>query len=158
MSEKKIPVPSPLFVGAKELSFFNSVTKELVQKVVSQRLTYYSVSSEHTKAHDLYDEAITKTVFIPLEINALVYYDAPEQTNTSFSIDTIYKIEIYFHLYELEERNIKPKEGDFVKFGEIMYEIQNLTQPQITFGQINEKVMTKAVCIVSRKSQFEIKE
>ena len=146
----------PLFVGLRELDFFNCITKELIQKIISQKIIYYSVSEKHTNTHRLYDEAIKKTVFTPVEVNALILYNEPIQTSTQFSIDTIYSIEVYFHYNELEERNIIPREGDFVKFGKIVYEIEKLNQPQIVYGQIQNKVMVKAVCRVTRKSQFEV--
>ena len=155
MTEKKVPIPTPLFIGEKERRFFDSISKELVQKIVGQKVTYYSVSEEHTKSHSLYDEAVRKTVFSPVEINALVLYNEPIQTNNLFSIDTIYSIEIYFHKHELDERDIKPREGDFVKFGEVIYEIEQLTAPQIVYGQIDKSVMIKSICRVSRKSQFD---
>ena len=150
------PLIGPLFVTPKEIDFFNSITKELIQKIVAQEITYYSVSEEHTKTHDLYEEAIRKTVFVPVTINALVLYNPPKQTVSQFSIDTIYTIEIYFYIHELQERNIIPREGDFVKYGETLYEIEKLTQPQITFGQIDHKVMVKAEARVARESQFDI--
>jgi hypothetical protein len=87
----------PLFVGDPEADFFNCVTKEFIQKVVSQKIIYYSVSDKYTKTHKLYDEAIKKTVFSPVEINALILYNEPIQTATQFSIDTIYSVEAYFH-------------------------------------------------------------
>jgi len=146
----------PLFVGDREITFFNSVTKELIQKIVSQKVFYYSVSEKYTKVDDLYDEAIKKTVYTPIEINALILYNEPTQTASQWSIDTIYSIEVYFHIHELQERKVIPREGDFVKFGEIVYEIEKLTQPQMVYGQIDEKVMLKAICRVSRKSQFEV--
>lgn len=155
MTEKKIPVPTPLFIGAKEISFFDSIAKEMIQRVIGQHITYYSVSEEHTNSHPLYNEAISKTVFTPIDINALILYGEPDQTNTQFTIDTIYNIEVYFHTHELEERNVVPREGDFVKWGTVIYEISKLTEPQLVFGQINEKVMKKAECVVSRKSQFD---
>ena len=149
-------VKGPLFVGHQEVDFFNSITKEVIQKIVAQKIIYYSVSDKHTKSHPIYDEAIKKTVFTPVEINALILYNEPSQTATRFSIDTIYSIEVYFHFHELKERNIIPREGDFVKFGQILYEIEKLNQPQIVYGQIQNKVMVKATCRVSRKSQFEV--
>ena len=147
---------SRLFVGPKELSFFTSITKELMQKIIAQKIIYYAVSEKYTKSHSLYDEAIKKTVYNPIEVNALVLYKDPEQTNTSFSIDTIYKTEVYFYIAELQERNLIPREGDFLKFGNIIYEIDKLTRPQITYGQIENEVMVKADCIVSRRSNFDI--
>ena len=150
------PIVGPLFVGQREIDFFNCVNKELIQKIVAQRVTYYSVSEEHTKANDLYNEAITKTVYTPVVINALVLFMDPTQTTTNFSIDTIYQIEVYFHEHELTERNIIPQVGDFMKFGEVYYEILTLTSPQIIFGQIDNKVMKKATARVARTSNFEI--
>lgn len=146
----------PLFVTPREVNFFNHISKELIQRIVSQRVIYYSVSEEHTKTHKLYEEAIRKTVFTPVEVNALVLYENPVQTSTQFTIDTIYSVEVYFHMHELEERKLIPREGDFVKFGNILYEIEKLTRPQIVYGQMNNEVMVKAECRVSRKSQFEV--
>jgi len=152
----KPSIHGPLFVGHQEVSFFNSITKELIQKIVAQRVIYYSVSDQHTKSHQLYDEAVSKIVFPPVEINALVMYNAPTQNVTKFSVDTSYSLEIYFHSHELVERNIVPREGDFIKWENITYEVEQLTSPQIIFGQIQNKVMIKATCRVARKSQFEV--
>jgi hypothetical protein len=147
---------SRLFLGEKELRFFNSITKELLQKIVEQRIVYYSVSDEYTQSHRVYDESIKKTVFTPVDINALVLYAEPEQTTNEFSIDTIFRVEVYFHIHELIERNITPREGDFIKFAEKVYEIEKLTRPQITYGQIEHEVMVKGICRIARKSQIEI--
>jgi hypothetical protein len=147
---------SRLFIGNKELEFFTSITKELMQKIVAQKIIYYAVSERYTKSHSLYDEAIKKTVYNPIEVNALVLYKNPEQTNNQFSIDTVYQTEVYFYVKELQERNLIPREGDFLKFGNIIYEIQKLTRPQITFGQIENEVMVKAECGISRRSNFDI--
>jgi hypothetical protein len=147
---------SRLFLSTKEIRFFNSLNKELIQKIVAQKIIYYSVSEEHTQVNDLYKESINKTVYVPVEINARVLYNEPQQTTGQFTIDTKYSIEVYFHMDELEERKIIAREGDFLKFGTVVYEIQKLTRPQITYGLIEQEVMTKAECIVSRKSNFEV--
>jgi hypothetical protein len=148
--------PGRLFVGFEEVDFFNSITKELLQCIVGQKIIYYSISEEHTNTHRLYDEAIKKTAYRPVEVNALVLYNEPLQTATQFSIDTLYSIEVYFHIHELRERRIIPREGDFVKFGDILYEIEKLNKPQIVYGQVENQVMVKAMCRSSRKSQFEV--
>jgi hypothetical protein len=145
-----------LFIGDKEVDFFNSVTKEIIQRIVGQKIIYYSISEEHTNTHKLYDEAIKKTSFVPVEVNALILYNEPVQTANQFSIDTLYSIEIYFHVHELNERNIVPREGDFVKFGDILYEIEKLVKPQIVYGQVDKLVMVKASCRVARQGQFEV--
>lgn len=147
---------SRLFVSDKELHFINSLNKELIQNVVNQKITYYSVSEEHSKVNDLYNESIHKTVFSPVEINARLLLKAPQQTTTGFSIDTSYEMEAYFHMDELYQRNITPREGDYMKWGKIVYEIKKLTKPQIIAGQIEQEMMIKAECVVSRKSNFDV--
>ena len=145
-----------MFIGAREIAFFNGINKELLQKVICQKIIYYSVSQEHTKSHRLYDEAVRKTVFTPVEVNALVLYQEPEQSVNKFTIDTVYKVEVYFYQEELRERELIPRVGDFLKFGNIVYEIEKLNRPQITFGQIEHEVMIKSICRVARESQFDV--
>ncbi len=147
---------SRLFVSDKELHFINSLNKELIQNVVNQKITYYSVSDEHTKSNDLYNESIHKTVFNPVEINARLLFKAPDQTTTNFSMNTSFEMEAYFHMDELVQRNITPREGDFMKWGKVVYEIKKLTKPQIIAGQIEQEMMMKAECVVSRKSNFDV--
>ena len=146
----------PLFVGPREVSFFNGINKELMQDIVCQKIIYYSVAIQHTNAHRLYDEAVRKTVYTPVEVNALVLYQEPEQKVDQFTVDTIYKIEVYFYQEELRERELIPRVGDFVKFGNVVYEMEKLNRPQITYGQIDKEVMIKAICRVARESQFKV--
>ena len=101
-----------MFIGPKEIHFFNSINKELIQRIVDQKIVYFSVSDEHTNSNDLYKESIKKTVFNPVEINARVLYKEPKQTTTKFSIDTIYELEIYFHMDELNQRNNVQSKND----------------------------------------------
>ena len=63
---------------------------------------------------------------------------------------------VQFHTDELIERNVKPREGDFIEFGQVVYEIAAVTKPQLTFGQVQKKIMTRCVCIPSRQGQFQI--
>ncbi len=145
-----------LFIGDREVAFYNGVNKELLQKIICQKIIYYSVSEEDTRSHRLYSEAVSKSVYDPVEINCLVLYQEPEQKVGQFTIDTIRKLEVYFYQEELRERELIPREGDFVKFGDVMYEIEKLNEPQLIYGQIEKEVMVKAVCRSSRQSQFKV--
>lgn len=145
-----------LFVGPKERAFFDSINKELIQKIVGQKIIYYSVSIEHTNVDELYGEALQKTVFTPVELNALIDFGEPIESTTNWSIDTRYSLSVYIHDKELRERNMEVREGDYIKHGRIFYEIKTVTRPQMTFGQIENPVMLKLECIVSRESNFNI--
>lgn len=145
-----------LFVNDKERRFFAQLTKEVVQRIISQEIIYYSVSTEDTKVDDLYNEAINKTVYAPVVINALVLYKDPQNKADKFSLDTVYEIEAYVAKSELAERNLSPLQGDFLSFGDVFYEIIKLTEPQLYYGQVGHKVMWKMECRVAREGQFKI--
>jgi len=145
-----------LFVGDKEIAFFNTLNKELLQQVVGQKVIYYAISAENTNSHWLYEEAMKKAVYTPVEVNALILYKAPEQSSNNFTIDTTYTMEAYFHINELNERQLNPKVGDYLKWNNMLFEIEKATYPQLTFGQLDHEVMVKTECRIARKSQLEV--
>lgn len=145
-----------LFINDQEINFFNVIAKELIQDIVGQKLVYYAISDQYTKSDDLYGEAIKKTVCTPVEINALVSYEDPAQTVTNFSVDTVYNIECYFLLDELKERGVIPRVGDFVQYGKTFFEIQQLTAPDLVYGEIDHKEQIRAICQVAREGQFKL--
>lgn len=143
------------FITDREIAFINAINKELLQRVVGSEIKYYALLLKETQVHRLYNEAVKKTWAAPVEVNAHVMWDNPSVASNQFGQDSKYTAEVYFHTQELQERNVLPKEGDFVEFGTVFFEITAVTQPQIVFGQINNKIMTKCVCVPSREGQFQ---
>lgn len=144
------------FITEKEFALIEKLNKELIQDIIGQEVIYYAISEEHTLSHDIYREAINKIWFHPIRINALVNYDNPSVLSNNMGLDSQYSVEVYFHTGELEDRNIVPRDGDFIEFGQIVYEITAVTQPQLTYGQVQQKIMTKCMCTPSREGQFQV--
>lgn len=144
------------FITEKEFEYINKINKELIQNFTGEEVIYYAISKEHTVVHRLYNEAISKVWFHPVRVNARVEYDNPGDFSTSFTIDSQYDLIVYFHNQELRDRNVKPITGDFIEYGQIIFEITSVAQPQRVFGQINNKIMTKCVCKPSREGQMQI--
>lgn len=144
------------FITSKELALISKINKELIQNIIGQEVIYYAISEEHTVSHRLYQESINKVWFSPVKINALVDFDNPGVSTTNMTLDSQYTLSVYFHTDELEDRNVKPKDGDFIEFGQIVFEVTAVTMPQLVFGQVNEKIMTKCVCVPSREGQMQV--
>jgi hypothetical protein len=142
------------FVGTREIAFVNSIIRELHQHVVDEEILYYAIQLDRTKVDDLYNEAIKKVWAAPVRCTARVLYDNPTTKSGLWGSDSEYASEVYFHTTELNERNIKPREGDFIEYGQVFYEITSVTKPQLIFGQINNKLMTKCKLVPSREGQF----
>jgi hypothetical protein len=143
------------FVTSREIDFINVISKELIQHVVGQTVGYYAISLEKSKLNQLYNEAERKVWAAPILIDALVNYDNPNVKSTNGVQDTQYSLEVYFHNQELTERNVRPKDGDFIEYGQVFFEITSVVQPQLIFGQVNNKIMTKCTCVPSREGQFQ---
>ena len=143
------------FIGRKEINFVNAINKELIQNVVGQEVFYYAILADKTKVNDLYEEAVTKIWANPVKCNARVMYENTTEQIGVFPPDAKFNVDVYFHSDELVQRNLAPKMGDFVQFGDLMFEIYTVTRPQIIWGLIEQKMMTKCSCGPARKGQFD---
>jgi hypothetical protein len=143
------------FVTEREIAFINKINKELLQHVIGQEVSYYEISVEDSAVNTTYEESSHKVWRPPVKCNALVLWDNPQTRSSVLGPDSIYSLEVYFHTQELNERNLVPKDGDFVEFGEVFFEITSVTHPQLVFGQVNNKIMTKCMCVPAREGQFQ---
>jgi len=149
--------PPPLFVGKKERDLVKQVNDELIERVIGQQVLYYPISVEHTNFHSLYGEAIEKTFLPPVRVYALVEWESFETSWMSgVGIDRQSSIVVHFHKRRLtEDQNLFVREGDFVLYGDIYYEIVSLSEPKQLFGQINNRMEVTAKCIRAREGLFD---
>jgi hypothetical protein len=141
--------PPPLFLGKKERDLVKQVNDELVEKVIGQQILYYPIDLETTNFHELYGEAIEKTFLPPVRVYAL------DQDDTSYldsvGIDNMSEITIHFHKRRLtEDQDLFVREGDFVLYGDLYYEIMSLSSQRRLFGQVNQ-----TLCKRARKGLFD---
>jgi hypothetical protein len=149
--------PPPLFTGKKEKDFVKQVNDEIIERVVGQTVIYYPVSLEHTNFHDLYGEAIEKNFLNPIRVYAMVKYGSQATTATPLGIDRVEKISVGFHKRRLtEDQDLFVKEGDFLQYGQFMYEIMTLEEPKWLFGQIESSFEIAASCIRAREGLFNV--
>jgi len=148
--------PPPMFLGEKEKNLVKQVNDEIIERVVGQQVLYFAINIEHTNYHPLYGEALEKTFLHPIRVYALVDYQGVETSDMdNFAIDKATKIKINFHKRRLtEDQNLFVREGDFVRFGEIYYEIVKLIEPKLLFGQPESRFEIQAECIRAREGLF----
>lgn len=149
--------PPPLFLGKKERDLVKQVNDELVEKVIGQQILYYPIDLETTNFHELYGEAIEKTFLPPVRVYALVKFD---EDNTSYldsvGVDNVSEITVHFHKRRLtEDQDLFVREGDFVLYGDLYYEIMTLSSARRLFGQVNQTFEISAKCKRARKGLFD---
>ena len=155
--EQPASPPPPLFLGKKERDLVKQVNDELIERVIGQTIAYYSIDIERTNFHDLYGEALTKTFLPPVRVNALVEFDGiTTKYSSNIGLDKESSITIHFHKRRLtEDQDLYVREGDFVLYGDILYEIVTLSEPKQLFGQIDHKLEITAKCIKAREVLFD---
>ena len=150
--------PPPLFTGKKERDFVKQTNDEIIERVIGQTIAYYPISIEHTNFHDLYGEAIEKTFLPPIRVHALVEWEGLVTETGKFGIDRRSSITIHFHKRRLtEDQDLFVREGDFVLYGDIHYEIVQLDEPKQLFGQIDHRYEISAKCVRAREGKFNAK-
>ena len=154
--KKPASPPPPMFFGTKERDLVKQVNDEIIERVVGQQVLYFPIDLDATAYHPLYGEAIEKTFLPPIRVHALVEFQGVE---TSFmeniAVDKATKIKINFHKRRLtEDQDLFVREGDFVRYGEVFYEIVKLIEPRLLFGQVEHRFEIQAECIRARDGVF----
>lgn len=144
------------FITTRETALIDGWIRELVQDFVQQEVIYYAISSEDSRVHDVYDEAILKEYLQPVRINARVKFDQIASTSKGGTIDSNYTILVQLHPEECRQRNVIPREGDFIEFGQIVFEISTVGYSQPVFDQIDDKIKYELTCVSSREGQFKV--
>ena len=150
--------PPPLFLGEKERDLVKQFNDELIERVIGQVIAYYPIDLEHTNFHPLYNEAIVKSFLPPVRVHALVEYQGQETKVDKYGVDKMTKINVHFHKRRLtEDQDLFVREGDFVRYGDIYYEIVKLIEPKLLFGQPEHRFEIQAQCIRARDGLFNAK-
>jgi len=154
--ERPIQPPSPMFFGEKERDLVKQINDEIIERVVGQQVLYFPIDIESTDYHPIYGEAIEKNFLHPMRVFALVEFQGVETSDMeNIALDKATKIKVNFHKRRLtEDQNLFVREGDFVRFGEIYYEIVKLIEPKILFGQPESRFEIGAECIRARDGLF----
>jgi hypothetical protein len=148
--------PPPLFFNKKERDLVKQVNDELIERVIGQTVAYYPLSLEHTNYHSLYGEAIEKSFLPPVRVYALVKFDGIQTETSNYGLDKTASITVNFHKRRLtEDQDLYVREGDFVLYDTILYEITTLMEPRLLFGQADKRFEIAAKCLRSRDGLFD---
>ena len=150
--------PPPLFIGDKEKRLVKQINDEVVERIVGQTVLYYPISVEHSNFHETYGEAIEKSFLPPIRVYALVEWEGIITETGKFGVDRKSSLTVHFHKKRLtEDQDLFVREGDFVLYGDIFYEIVSLDEPKQLYGQADTRYEVLAKCIRAREGKFNAK-
>jgi hypothetical protein len=126
-----------IFGGKRDITFFKSINRELIEDVISTQCGYYKVRLGDTQPN-VYGEALTKYYIGPVLINCLIDRKDFTAKNEEFGPDYSREIEFRFLKDHLVDANIVPETGDVIMFQELYYEIDGVNENQLILGKDND--------------------
>lgn len=152
---KKSVNMSRFFITQRELNCISDWTKEIIRDIAGQKIYYYAISELKTKNHDVYNESADKVWDAPLELPALVGSPEREVKSDIFGPEYLSKLEVFLHHQDMIDIGVNVSVGDFVRYGDTMYEIANVTNLRNIFGHVETTDGYKLDCVQARKGQID---
>ena len=146
-----------LFVGQRETDFFADITKEVIKDVADQKIYYYTVRSDLSEVHGMYEESLEKIFNPPIEIECLVEWQPSETKTTKFGTEYIKTLSVYMQYRDLLDRNIDFKKGDYFSYGAYFFEATSIVYDKLIYGQIERIASMKVTAKQTRLQHINIK-
>lgn len=142
-----------LFRGKHDLEYLKKLNRELIENVLSEKVTYYGISKKFS-TKNLYGEAKDKIFDPPVEVYGLVRWADQDVTTTNFGQDIKYNLGVHFLSDTLTEKNLRPTEGDMIEYDDKQFEITSIVYPKQMLGKESESFYIKLECTTVRENVF----
>jgi hypothetical protein len=147
----------PKFVLERDVDFFKSIARELVDDVVQNIITLFKINLNETKVN-IYGEAMNKTWLPGVNLYALVDREPESARYEGFGADTDQNITFKVDRFKCEEINVYPEVGDVIFYNNSYFEIDNTTEIQFAGGQPYNNFSIVISTFMVSKSNLNIEE
>ena len=123
-----------LFGGSRDISLFNTVSRELINDIIQTEVGYYKYALERTTAN-VYGESMGKMFYEPVRIACLMQREDQTWSSDDFGSDVDQMFNFRFLKQELKDINLVPEVGDLLLFRNNFYEVDSRVENQLIMGK-----------------------
>ena len=123
-----------LFGGSRDISLFNTVSKELINDIIQTEVGYYKFALEKTTSN-VYGESVGKMYYEPVRIACLIQRSDQAWSSDDFGSDVDQTLNFRFLKVSLKEINLVPEVGDILLFRNNFYETDSKIENQLILGK-----------------------
>ena len=145
------------FTLDRDVRFFESVARELVDAVIETSVVLYKLIIEESKTN-LYGESLNKTYYQGLNCNAVIERSDTLVSYEGFGSDQGQTVEFRFNRFTLEEKNFYPEIGDIIYHNDAYFEIDNVREDQLIGGQTSNNFSIICSTFMTRRSSIQTEE
>ena len=123
-----------LFGGSRDISLFNTISKELINDIIQVEIGYYKFVLERTTSN-VYGESTGKVFYEPVRIACLMKKEDQSWSSDDFGSNVDQTIDFRFLKKELKDINLVPEVGDILLFKNNFYEVDTKVENQLILGK-----------------------
>jgi hypothetical protein len=123
------------FALTRDIKFFESISRELVDAVVETTVVLYKLIIEDSKTN-LYGESLNKSYYQGVECTAMIQRDDTQSNYEGFGSDISQNVEFRFNRFTLKDKDFYPEIGDIIYHNEAYFEIDNVREDQLIAGRV----------------------
>lgn len=127
----------PLFASKKDSRFLKSVTKEVMNKIISMEIALYKLALPEMETN-LYNESDKKVYYNPVRLSCQVTKEEVSMNDLDTGIDTSQIATFLFLREDLIDCGVFIEEGDIIAYNALYYEIDNTQTMQYWAGRNDE--------------------
>ena len=144
------------FALGRDIRFFEGISRELVDAVVTTGVILYKLIVEDSKTN-LYGESLSKTYFQGVETNAIIQREDTAANYEGFGPDASQTAQFRFNRFTLEDTGFYPEIGDLIFHNDAYFEIDNVNEDQLIGGRTGDAEHFSIVCstFMSRRSTIQ---
>ena len=142
------------FTLARDIRFFESISRELVDVVIETAVVLYKLVIEDSKTN-LYGESLNKTYYQGVETTAVIERESSTSQYEGFGPDKNQSVEFRFNRFTLEDTGFYPEVGDIIFHNEAYFEIDNVREDQLVGGQVDNKFSIICSTFMTRRSTIQ---
>jgi hypothetical protein len=147
------------FTLDRDIRFFEGISRELVDAVVTTAVVLYKLVIENSKTN-LYGESLSKTYYQGVECNAMIERQETLSTYEGFGADTNQTVQFRFNRFSLKDTGFYPEVGDVIFHNDGYFEIDNVSEDQLIGGRTGEQEHFSVICstFMSRRSSIQTED
>jgi hypothetical protein len=144
------------FTLDRDIRFFEGISRELVDAVVTTAVVLYKLVIENSKTN-LYGESLSKTYYSGVECNAMIERQDTTTTYEGFGSDQGQNVEFRFNRFTLKDKNLYPEIGDIIYHNDGYFEIDNVREDQLIGGRTGDQEHFSIICstFMTRRSTIQ---
>jgi hypothetical protein len=144
------------FALNRDIRFFEGISRELVDAVVTTAVVLYKLIIEDSKTN-LYGESLSKTYYNGLECNAIIERQDTSVNYEGFGSDQGQTVDFRFNRFTLEDTGFYPEIGDIIFHNNAYFEVDNVREDQLIGGRTGDIEHFSIICstFMTRKSTIQ---